>query len=191
MQMIYRVNSGYIPTSSWLHEQEEGGGMLVGEMCHFVDLMQFICGARPTSVYAQSLSLNRADMADTDNLSIVVTFDNGSVGTLFYNTVGDKAAPKERLEVFGGGAVAMLDDFRRLDIVKTGSRSKKKSMNQDKGQAAQIKATLEAVSGKGASPIPFDELVAGMRVIFAAKESLATRQPVTVEPYRLEPESPS
>lgn len=190
-QMIYRVNSGHIPTSSWLHEPEEGGGMLIGEMCHFIDLMQFIAGERPVSVFAQSLSLRRSDVADHDNVSIVVTFDGGSSGTLAYNTIGDKAAPKERLEVFGGGAAAMLDDFRRLNVVRDGSRSKQKSLNQDKGQSRQIAATLEAMRTRGTAPIPFEELVAGMQVVFAARESLATRRPVAVEPYRLEVESPS
>ncbi|MDX1547199.1 MAG: bi-domain-containing oxidoreductase [Rhodothermales bacterium] len=173
-QMIYRVNSGPIPTSSWLHEPDEGGGMLVGEMCHFIDLMQYVAGERPVRVYAQAMSLGRADLADHDNVSITVTFDGGSVGTLCYSTVGDKAAPKERLEVYGGGTVAVLDDFRRLEIVTDGRRTRKKAMNQDKGQARQLAATVEGFRARGQAPIPFEELVAGMQVVFAARRSLAS-----------------
>ncbi len=83
-QMLYRVNSGYLPTSTWLHEAAEGGGMLVGEMCHFLDLMAFVSGEMPVKVYAQALALGRADLSDMDNLTISVTFDGGSTGVLAY-----------------------------------------------------------------------------------------------------------
>ncbi|WP_457653571.1 bi-domain-containing oxidoreductase [Rhodocaloribacter sp.] len=190
-QMIYRVNSGPIPTSTWLHEADEGGGMLVGEMCHFIDLMQYVAGERPVRVYAQALMLNRDDLADHDNVVITVTFDGGSVGTLAYGTVGDKAAPKERLEVYGGGTVAVLDDFRRLEITRGGKRTQKKAMNQDKGQARQLAETVNAFRTRGAAPIPFDELVSGMQAVFAARQSLASGAPVDVTPYRIAQDAPA
>jgi predicted dehydrogenase len=184
--MMYRVNSGFIPTSSWLHEPDEGAGMMVGEMCHFIDLLHFIAGERPKRVYAQALNLRRSDLADHDNVTIVVSFDGGSVGTLSYNTVGDKAASKERIEVFSGGTVAILDDFRKLEIVSNGKSSQKKVMNQDKGQAMQLVQTVNAFHERGAAPIPFDELVSGMQVIFAALKSLASGEIVALDPYRLQ-----
>ncbi len=177
-QMIYRVNSGPIPTDSWLHNPEEGGGMLVGEMCHFIDLMQYIAGERPAQVYAQSLTLGRDDLADHDNLSITITFDGGSVGTLCYNTVGDSAAPKERLEVYGQGTVAVLNDFRRLEITQDGSTSTSRAWNQDKGQANQVADTIDGFCVQGRGPISFEELVAGMRAVFAASASLQEGRPV-------------
>ena len=79
-QMIYRVNSGFIPTTSWLHQKDEGGGMLVGEMCHFIDLMMFLCRERPKKVFASSLQLNNNNFLDTDNVTITVEFENGSTG---------------------------------------------------------------------------------------------------------------
>jgi predicted dehydrogenase/threonine dehydrogenase-like Zn-dependent dehydrogenase len=185
-QMIYRVNSGPIDTDSWLHRPEEGGGMLVGEMCHFIDLMQFVSGELPTSVYSQSLALDSADLADHDNLSITVTFDGGSVGTLCYNTVGDESAPKERLEVYGGGTAAALNDFRRLEITQKGATSKSRAWNQDKGQAGQMEKTVSGFLEKGTGPIPFEELVAGMQVVFAARQCLQTGAPVERLPYRLQ-----
>lgn len=184
-QMIYRVNSGPIDVDSWLHRPEEGGGMLVGEMCHFIDLMQCVCRERPAEVYAQSLTLGRSDRADHDNLSITITFDGGSVGTLCYNTIGDSAAPKERLEVYGGGAVAVLDDFRRLEITQDGSTSTSRAWNQDKGQADQVVATLDGFRSQGRAPISFDELVTGMRAVFAAQRSLQEGEAIEVMPYRL------
>ncbi|GIV57689.1 MAG: oxidoreductase [Rhodothermaceae bacterium] len=190
-QMIYRVNSGAIPTSTWLHEPDEGGGMLVGEMCHFIDLMQYLAGERPVRVYAQALALHRADLADHDNVVITLTFDGGSVGTLAYSTVGDKAAPKERLEVYGGGTVAVLDDFRRLEITRGGATKREKAMNQDKGQARQLAETVAAFRTQGLAPIPFDDLVNGMQAVFAARQSLASGQPVELTPYRLERDVPA
>lgn len=181
LQMIYRVNSGGIPTSTWLHESDEGGGMLIGEMCHFVDLMQFICGQQPASVYAQSLTLNNQKAFDLDNLAIMVSFDGGSVGTLCYNTVGNGAFPKERLEVYGGGDVGVIDDFRSLEIIKRGKPIRIKAANQDKGQKREVEETIKSFRAFGKAPIPFNELVAGMRVIFAARQSATSGQPVALD----------
>ena len=177
-QMIYRVNSGHIPVSSWTHKADEGGGMLVGEMCHFIDLMQFICEERPVSVYATSMAVDNQTVADRDNVVIVIAFDKGSVGTLCYNTVGNKAAPKERLEVYGGGVAAFLDDFRSLEIAQ-GQKSSRSKANQDKGQAREVAESVAAFR-MGTSPIPFEELVTGMRVVFAARQSLVSGEPVKV-----------
>ena len=180
LQMIYRVNSGAIPTSTWLHEPDEGAGMLIGEMSHFVDVMQFVCGERPTRVFASAVSLNSQKFADQDNLSIVISFDGGSVGTLCYNTIGNGKVGKERLEVYGGGAVAILDDFRLLEIAKAGKSTRTKSANQDKGQQREVNDTIEAFRTTGTAPIPFIELVATMKVIFAARQSAASGEAVAI-----------
>jgi polar amino acid transport system substrate-binding protein len=185
MQMMYRVNSGPIDTDSWLHREEEGGGMLVGEMVHFIDLMQHICGERPSQVYAQSLTLDRHDRVDSDNLSITIAFDGGSTGTLCYNTVGDDAASKERLEVYGGGTVARLEDFRRLEVTRNGSTSTSRAWSPDKGQPNQVDATVEGFCERGQAPVAFDELVAGMQVVFAARESLRTSATVDLPIYQV------
>src|SRR5215831_17241492 len=180
LQMIYRVNSGNIPTSTWLHEEAEGGGMLIGEMCHFIDLMQFLSGERPASVYAQSLRARNQKTCDADNLSMVISFAGGSVGTLCYNTVGSSSFPKERLEVYGGGAVAVIDDFRALETVQRGKPGRLKAANQDKGQSREVAETIREFRANGQAPIPFAELVSGMRAVFAARESLRTGQPVAL-----------
>lgn len=185
-QMNYRVNSGSIPVDSWLHRPEEGGGMLVGEMCHFIDLMQFLSDERPVKVYAQALQIANDRIADRDNLNITVSFSNGSVGTLAYNTVGDKAAAKERVEVYSNGTVAVLDDFRRLEITRNGRSKREKSRNQDKGQKTEMAETVRSFRQNEAAPIPFVELLAGMEVIFAAQESMRSGLPVDVPQYQAE-----
>jgi predicted dehydrogenase/threonine dehydrogenase-like Zn-dependent dehydrogenase len=180
LQMIYRVNSGNIPTSTWLHEEDNGGGMLIGEMCHFVDVMQFISGESPSSVYAQSLRVNSQKTSDYDNLSIVIAFDGGSVGTLCYNTIGNSGFPKERFEVYGGGAAGVIDDFRSLEIMRAGKPTRIKSANQDKGQSREVADTVAGFRSVGQAPIPFAELVAGMRVIFAAQQSILSGEPLAL-----------
>lgn len=181
-QMIYRVNSGPIPTKTWLHDPLEGGGMLVGEMCHFVDLMQFICGEVPRVVFARALALKSEKYADTDNLTIVISFDGGSVGTLVYNTVGSKSFPKERLEVYGAGGVAVLDDFRTLELVQGDKSARPKPSNQNKGQEREVEETIKSFRQTGSAPIPFAELEAAMRVIFAARRSVLTGQAIELSP---------
>ena len=154
--------------------------MLIGEMCHFVDLMQFICAEQPVSVYAQALSLKSQKSSDHDNLTIVISFDGGSVGTLSYNTVGSSRFPKERIEVFGSGRVAVMDDFRALEILKNDKPTRIKSSNQDKGQEREIAETIKSFRTRGAAPIPFSELAAGMRIIFAARQSAMSGQAIDV-----------
>jgi predicted dehydrogenase/threonine dehydrogenase-like Zn-dependent dehydrogenase len=183
LQIIYRVNNGGVSTSTWLHEADEGGGMLIGEMCHFVDLMQFISGQRPVSVYAQTLTANNQKFADQDNISIVISFDGGSVGTLCYSTVGNNAFPKERLEVFGGGSVGLIDDFRSLEIIKGGKPLRAKAASQDKGQKREVEETIKSFRALGVAPIPFSELVAGMKAIFAARQSAISGQPIQLTPF--------
>ena len=181
LEMLYRVNAGPISTDTWLHEPEEGGGMLIGEMCHFVDVFTYLCGERPVEVFARSARVDRADRADADNLTLVVSYDGGSLGTLVYSTLGDKAMPKERLDVFGAGMTAVLDDFRVVESARHGRRRRSLRRGQDKGQAAQVVETLRAFREEGQGPIAIDVLIDTMRVIFAARRSLRTGRP---EPVR-------
>lgn len=179
-QMLYRVNSGHVPTSSWMHQPEQGGGMLIGEMCHFVDLMMHLAGDVPTEVTARAARVGRDDVSDNDNLSITMSFEGGAIGTLCYNTVGDKAAGKERCEVYGGGRVGRLDDFRTLELTENGKTSRSKKWSQDKGRKRQIKETVEAFRMDGQAPIPFHELELGMQAIFVARRSLSIGSAVLI-----------
>ncbi len=180
-QMIYRVNSGHIPASSWHHEKAEGGGMLVGEMIHFLDLQMALCGSKPISVFANLIPNKNVEIADEDNLLINFSFEDGSTGMLAYNTIGDKAETKERLEVYSGGKALVLDDFMRLSISKGGRKTKLKGKGQDKGQAEMVKQTVKAFKVNGNAPIPFDELYQGMKAIFAVRKSLASGQVVNLD----------
>jgi predicted dehydrogenase len=174
LAMQYRVNAGTLPAGSWIRDPEVGGGRIVGEACHFVDLMSHLCGALPVRVFAERVGAGEEDVAAT------LRFTDGSVGTLVYTAEGDPSAPKESLEVLGGGAVARLDDFRALALSRGGKKHRSTTLWPDKGHAACIGAFVEAVRSGGPSPIPFESLVATTRATFALRESLAVGLPVDV-----------
>jgi predicted dehydrogenase len=173
----YRVNAGYIPPEHWSQDPEEGGGRILGEVCHFIDLLVHLVGQPPADVYARALpDLGRYRQ---DNLAVILHFPEGSVGTVTYAANGDRGIGKERLEVFGGGRVAILDDFRRLEL-SLGGRVKTVKSGPDKGHSAEMAALIEAVRSGAPSPIPFDQLVAVTRATLAVLDSLAIGQPIQV-----------
>jgi predicted dehydrogenase len=177
--MHYRVNAGFIPAEHWVHDPVEGGGRILGEGCHFVDLLHFLAGARPVRVFAESIGAGSRFRGD-DNVAITIRFADGSVGTVTYTAAGDATLGKEYLEVYGEGAVAILDDFRTLQLVKNRKTEKLKAANQDKGFDEEMKRFVAAAKAGAAMPIPFEELTASTRATIAAVESLQRGGPVEV-----------
>jgi polar amino acid transport system substrate-binding protein len=173
LAMTYRINAGAIPASSWIQDPQVGGGRIVGEVCHFIDFLVFLSGSLPVSVHATAMQ-SPASLLDTVNISL--TFANGSVGSIAYFANGDKAVPKERIEVFGHGAVGILDDFKALTIHSAGKKSEKKLSVQDKGQKEGVVQFIEAVR-KGSMPlIPFAEIHATTLATFRILESIRSGQ---------------
>lgn len=170
-----RVNAGFIPADSWIQDADLGGGRIVGEVCHFVDLCNFFTGSLPLSVYAVSLP-TAANLHDT--ICISLTYENGSIGTINYFANGDKSLPKERIEVFGGGASAVLDDFRLLSVYAEGRKTDKKLVSQNKGQQTAVRSFIESVKNGGEPLIAFDDLYSTSLATFAVLESLRTGAPV-------------
>ena len=158
----YRVNAGYIPLDHWLHDPAQGGGRIIGESCHFVDFIAYLVGASPISVTAHALP--DAGRYREDNLVMTFTFPDGSLGTVSYLANGDKAFPKERVEVFSGGRVAVLDDYRSLEMVRDGRRRVQRArLGQDKGHRAEWEAFTVALRAGGPPPIPYDQVFGVMR----------------------------
>ena len=178
--LLYRVNAGPVPPTHWMHDPQHGGGRLVGEGCHFIDLFQHLTGSSPLSVTASGMA--DAGMYRGDNIVVTLTYADGSVGCLVYLACNDTALPKERLEVSAGGISIVLDDFRELTIARGGRVSKKKSrFGQDKGHAAQIQAVVDALRAGGAPPIPAAELLTSSLATLAARRALETRAPVAID----------
>ena len=169
----YRINAGYLPPNHWVHDPGEGGGRIIGEGCHFIDFLTFLAGEAPLSVTAGALP--DVGRYREDNAVMNFIFPDGSIGTISYLANGDKAFPKERLEVFSGGRVGVLDDYRSLFLTKDGHKQVFRSrLRQDKGHQAEMEAFASAITGRGPLPIPYDHLFSATRASFAAVKALRT-----------------
>ncbi|HEY2028139.1 MAG TPA: bi-domain-containing oxidoreductase [Myxococcales bacterium] len=175
----YRVNAGEIPGESWIHDPAVGGGRIIGEACHFVDFCSFLTGATPVSVFAQGVSPVGTARSD-DNVTLSLRYSDGSLATIAYVATGDPSAGKEHVEVIGDGKLAVLDDFRSLTVRAGGKERTSKKLGQDKGHAAGVARFLDAVKAGGPAPIAIESLAATTEATFAAVESLATGEPVTL-----------
>jgi len=175
----YRINAGYIPLNHWLHDPEQGGGRIIGEGCHFVDFLAFLVGAPPNSVTAQALP--DGGSYREDNVVLTFSFPDGSLGTVSYLANGDKAFPKERVEVFAGGRVAVLDDFRSLEMVHNGRcKIVRSRLRQDKGHGATWQIFTDAILKTGQPPIPYDQIFGVTKATFSAVQSLRTGEKLEI-----------
>jgi predicted dehydrogenase/threonine dehydrogenase-like Zn-dependent dehydrogenase len=171
LAMHYRVNAGFLPPTHWT-QQPDQGGRFIGEGGHFADVMQFLCGALPTSVHAMAPA-DHASRYCNDNILVSLTFADGSVGTIHYLANGASAVEKEYLEVSGGARTARMWNFAKLECA-VGRNKQTQSFSGDKGHAAEMKAVLEACESGAGSPIGIESLAATSRATFAAMESLRT-----------------
>jgi predicted dehydrogenase len=165
----YRVNAGAIPLNHWTHDPQIGGGRIIGEACHFVDFITFLVGAAPISVTAHMLPDN--GKYREDNVSMSFTFPDGSIGIVDYLANGDRSFPKERVEVFCAGQIAVLDDFVSLQIMKDGKKKEVKSA-QNKGWAQEWKVFAKAIREGGEPPIPYEQLIDVTKSTFAVVEAI-------------------
>lgn len=174
--MSYRVNAGSVAAGSWVIDPEEGGGRIVGEVCHMVDLMQFVCGSRVRTVFTQAAR----GRGMQDDVAVTLGFENGSAGSIVYASGGDRSQPKEHLEVLGGGKSVVIDDFVRLSVYARGAQKAHNLRTQDKGHAAELRAFLDAVRRGRPSPIDPEDAAHVTRVTLAAVESARAGLPVSL-----------
>jgi predicted dehydrogenase len=166
-----RVNAGYVPKESWVYDSAEGGGRVIGEVCHFVDLAQFLSGSLVKEVYAAGT----AEKGE-DNLVVTLTMQNGSVATILYASQGDRLLPRERIEMFSGKSVCVIDNFKALFFARDGKAQKKGAFNLDRGYAGEFEVFFTAIR-LGSNPAAFEEYVNTTLTTFAIIESIKTGQP--------------
>ena len=174
--MNMTVNAGYIPPEHWVQDPVRGGERIIGEGCHFIDLLSFLAGSQVRTVAA--LMAGEGVATRSDKMSIVLGFEDGSVGTVNYFANGSKAYPKEQLEVFSEGRVLRLDNFRRVSGYGFGKFKQLKSVRQDKGHAAEFAAFVQRVTTGGPALIPLDELVNVTLATFAAMTAARERRTI-------------
>lgn len=179
----YRVNAGAIPRNHWTQDPSVGGGRIVGEACHFIDLLQFLIGAAPNQVVTYAIQ-GEAGVVD-DEVIITLTFADGSIGNVIYAAGGDKAFGKERIEVIGDSRVAVLDDYRELELVHNGKRTRQKErLRPSKGHHQEWEALVRAVKSGAPTPISVEEIALSHLATFAAVDSLRQSTPIRIEPER-------
>jgi predicted dehydrogenase/threonine dehydrogenase-like Zn-dependent dehydrogenase len=175
-----RFNAGAIPGDHWVHDEIEGGGRIVGEACHAIDLATFLVGSPAVRVFAESVGSLDAAVITDDQCFITLRHASGSISSVAYLASGDKSFPKERIEVIGGGRIAVIDDFRTVTMCKNGRTVRRKMSGQDKGHSAEIAAFAEALCEGGRPPIPWDEIRATTLASLLAVRSLREGVPLEV-----------
>lgn len=171
-----RVNSGIMPVDHWVNDPEIGGGRIIGEACHFIDLAMFLAGSPIVSVSADA-------MQDANKLNNTVVINlkmkNGSIASINYFANGNKSVPKEQIEVFSGGTIVQIDDFRSLKTF--GNKSKTiKYKGQDKGHANGVQTFLKSISKGQPCPIPFEESYLSMLATFKVNQSLKENRKIII-----------
>ncbi len=180
LSIVYRVNAGRIPRDHWTQDRQEGGGRIVGEVCHFVDLMQFLTGAEPVRVFAEAVNAGGSETVSEDSVIITLQFADGSNGVIAYLAEGDKSLTKEHIEIFGEGKTFVIEDFRSGKLYAGGREKKETLGQQDKGQREALRVACAVVSEGRPAPISLRELEATTRATFRIIDSLRTGLPKKV-----------
>jgi len=170
VQIIATMNAGFIPENSWVHDLESGGGRIIGEACHYIDLISFFAGSIVEKVIMNAIG-NHPD-SRTDNATILLKYKNGSTGVINYFSNGSKAYPKEKIEIYSQQKTILIDNFRTAEFY--GYSKGKMSKTQDKGHREQFKKWNESIKNGGAPIITFEELYNTSRAAILAVESLKT-----------------
>lgn len=183
MVLTYRVNAGFMEKELWYQQREVGGGRIIGEVCHFVDTFQYLTGALPTSVFAQTIKTNNQETTLEDNVLINIQFSDGSIGSIIYVANGDPKFSKEYVEVFCENSVAVMDNFSTLLTSRKGVKKEHKSLIQDKGHKEEMKLFVDVVKGEQPVPTTFESIRATTITSLNILESIATGKPVKIEGY--------
>ncbi|MGC3947774.1 MAG: bi-domain-containing oxidoreductase [Chryseolinea sp.] len=179
MVINIRVNAGFIGKDHWTQIPEIGAGRIIGEMCHFIDLMQYFTNGEPVLVYADCIYSKNEKLKPDDNIAIIVKFNNGCLGNLTYVANGDKSLPKEHIEIFGGGKVAVIEDFRSGTFYH--NNKSRKVASEGKGHAQEVKAFLTSLVEGKESPISFRSVCLTTLTTFKIVDSLKTGLPQQIQ----------
>jgi len=180
--LSYRVNAGTFPPDNWVFDPVHGGGRVLGEVCHFIDMLAYLTDALPARVHAEEIGYSREPAHRRDSLTITLRMTDGSVGAIHYVADGDPGLAKEYFEVFGGQRAALLDNYRTLTLHSGNKRRRQRLLNQAKGHAEEVAAFVAAVRTGAPMPIPIETILAVSAATFAVHASLDRGAPVDVLP---------
>jgi polar amino acid transport system substrate-binding protein len=174
----YRVNAGFISKTHWTQDPDEGGGRILGEVCHFIDLIEYLTDSTPIKIYAQSISSINDNIVQNDNISVTLKLRDGSLCVITYTSLGEVSLGKEYIEIFTDGCSVVIDDFRRAVLFR--NRKDKKIRGIGKGHREEIAAFFNALKRDDPSPIPFESLVTTTKTTFDIIRSLNNGLPIHV-----------
>ncbi len=172
---VMTVNAGSIPSDNWIQDPYTGGGRIIGEACHFIDLLRYLAENSITSVQAESMELSSSNLLCPDTTTFTLKFQDGSIGTIHYFANGHKTFPKERLEIFCSGKIIQLNNFKKLRAWGWPGFKKMNLWKQDKGHDNLVRAFVEAVKAGGPPPIPLEELFEVTNASITIHELLVNR----------------
>jgi polar amino acid transport system substrate-binding protein len=176
-----RVNAGFVPEDSWVQDLGEGGGRIIGEVCHFIDLIQYFTGSLPVRVYAETISGEKGKYLNEDNLLINMKMKDGSAASITYVANGDKSFPRERIEIFVGGKVCVIDDFKSMTFICNGKKKRMKKFGIDRGYYNEFEVFFSAVKDGKTIPVDFEEYVFTTLATFGIMESIRTGVPINID----------
>lgn len=179
LMLHYRVNAGSLSPQHWVYDIQEGGGRIIGEVCHFVDLLQYITAAAPEEIFAVSMQPSEKNILD-DNISIVIKFKDFSVGTITYNSIGDISYPRERIEIFGENSAVVIDNFKKAVFSRADISHTMHRVSRDMGHKNEIGSFVSGLRDSTAL-IPFREIVLATVATFKIIESLKSKLPVKID----------
>ncbi|MFH1283569.1 MAG: bi-domain-containing oxidoreductase [bacterium] len=177
LHVHYRVNAGSLPKDHWLLDKYVGGGRIIGEVCHFVDLLQFLIQSAPMEVYAAASNLSETG----NDVSLIIKYKDGSIGMIDYSTEGDASFPRERIEIFGENSAVAIDNFNKAVYSRSGRSASKRLFSRDIGHANELNSYIDSLkTGDGKSLIPFKEIAMTTYITFKIEESINTCLPVEI-----------
>lgn len=176
--MNMTVNAGFIPSDHWTQDPNRGGGRIIGEGCHFIDLLSYMAGNPVTAVSASMVGDNAA--IRSDKMSIILKFAEGSIGTVNYFANGSKSYPKERLEIFSEGRILTMENFRITRGYGFKGFKRFRTLRQDKGHETEVAAFVNLITNGGEPLIPFDQLTNITKASFAAVEAALKNQTIVL-----------
>jgi polar amino acid transport system substrate-binding protein len=174
----YRINAGYIPKTHWTQDPSQGG-RIIGEVCHFIDTISFIINSNPIGVYAQSIESQNNLIQNYDSVSIVIKYENGSVGNILYLSNGDSSVFKEYCEIFAGNKTAIMDNYKQVSYYSNG-KNKNVKYDGKKGHKQEVEHFVKLILGKDKINLTFESIYLTTLTTFRILESLQSNKFVTI-----------
>ncbi len=181
--IIYRVNAGQLSPDHWALDATEGGGRVIGEVCHFIDFAQFMTGALPARISAAKVNQSAGGLFVDDSIAITISMTDGSIASIIYTAAGDSSVAKEQVEIFADRSVGIIQDFKTGYFIKAGKKTRFGGSSQDKGHADEIESFLAAARGRAEPPFSLESLVATSLACFAAIEAARDFSVINIDPF--------